>query len=220
MSGQGAYSHDRRDETMTPPVGTFRPHKNMLLIKPNLGAVRGTCYDLPSVPQFQHEYGLRQVRDGVTSADVVGGWSHHEPNPNVQPGRDFKMLNKHAVQEGATTCKDMAQYRSTHDFRLKLGTEKKLDKKPFDSDTSFGRPTQSQSNFQDLFCHSYRYDWVAEHSGDAAPTITKKKKPAMTKSAIALQTTNAARMMEGEGPTPLWKMGCFTTVPPKVGYTG
>ena len=95
MSGMGAYSHDRRDETMTPPVGTFRPHKNMLLIKPSLGSVRGTCYDLPSVQQFQHEYGLRQVRDGVTTADVVGGWSHHEPNPNVQPGRDFKMLNKH-----------------------------------------------------------------------------------------------------------------------------
>jgi len=219
MPGAGEYSHDRRDETLTPPVGTFRPHKNTLLLKPNLGAVKGTCYDLPSKQIFQHEYGLRQVRDGVTSADVVGNWAAHEPNPNVQPGRDFKTLNKQAVVEGATSCKDIHQYRNTHDFRLKLGTYKKEEKKPYDADTSFGRPTQSASSFNDLFCHSYRYDWVAEHAGDNAPTETKKKKPQMTKSAIALQQCNATRMME-KVPEVEWKMSAFTTVPPKVGYTG
>ena len=215
-----AYSHDKRD-VGTPLCGAPRPNtKNPLLVKPNLGCVKQTCYDLPSKGNLQHEYGLRQERDGTSSAEVVGNWASHEPNPNVVPGRDFKQLNKNAVVEGVTNCKTMAQYRSTHDFRLKLGSDKAAVTMPYDAATSFGRPTNASTSFNDLFSHSYRYDWVAEAPPAADVAAAKKpKKPTRTKSAIALQEASARKAMEVEEKS-LWKMSAFNSVPPKVGYTG
>ena len=153
-------------------------------------------------------------------APVVGNWAVHEPNPNVVPGRDFKKLNKHAVVEGATNCKTMSDYRSTHDFRLKLGGETVVETKPYDTDTAFGRPTNASTAFQDLFSHSYRYDWVAEAPpADAFLEAKKPKKPAMTKSALAMVAVSQSKMSPVE-PAPEWKMKAFLEVPPKVGHTG
>merc|ERR1719198_696676 len=221
MNQTGIYSHDRRDETATPLCGAHRPNtKNPLLVKPLLGCVKSTCYDLPSRSSLQHEYGLRQERDGCTSAEVVGNWAVHEPNPNVVPGRDFKQLNKHAVVEGITNCKTMSQYRSTHDYRLKLGSDKPAESKPYDADTAFGRPTNASTSFNDLISHSYRYDWVADAPPAESFLMAKKpKKPAMTKTALAQQAVSSAKMAEKVDVEP-WKMSVFRSVPPKVGHTG
>jgi len=222
------YSHDRRDETATPLCGAHRPNKtNPLLIKPALGNVKATVYDLPSKNNLQHEYGLRQERDGTSSAEVLGNWASHEPNPNVVPGRDFKQLNKHAVTEGRITCKDMADYRKTHDFRLKFGSDKLTEKTPYDATTHFGRATNTSDNFNDLFSHSYRYDWVANATpASEACAAMQRKKPAMTKTALALQAKSKEMMAKYDAASSVdrgpqeWKMSAFRTVPPKIGYTG
>ena len=231
MPGQaGEYSHDKRDETMTPLHGRHRQqlpptgkYKNPLLVKPTLGNVKATCYDLPSVPGkngLQHEYGLRQVRDGCTSNDVLGNWAENDPSGRELAGRDFKALNKHAAVEGVTNCKTMKDYRSTHDFKLKLGSDKVKEVKPYDQNTSFGRPTNASSNFTDLFSHGYRYDWCAEAPpAEVANKQAASKKPTMTKTALAQQAAAKAKMNPPEE-VPLWKMGTFATVPPKVGHTG
>ena len=82
---------------MTPPCGNLRPQpetsKNSLLVKTTLGTVKATTWDLPSSKNFQHEYGLRQHRDGITSADVIGGWMQHQGTGDLLPGRDFKTLS-------------------------------------------------------------------------------------------------------------------------------
>ena len=101
------------------------------------------------------------MRDGSSSAEVVGNWAQHDPNHKAQAGRDFKQLNKHAVVEGVINRAD-AGLPQTHDFRLKLGSDKVAEQKPYDASTSFGRPTNASTSFNDLFSHSYRYDWVAE----------------------------------------------------------
>lgn len=221
MSAMG-YSHDRRDETATPLCGAHRPNKtNPLLIKPLLGSVKATVYDLPSAGNnLQHEYGLRQERDGSSSAEVVGNWAQHDPNQKVQPGRDFKMLNKHAATEGVVNCKQIKDYRETHDFRLKLGSEKPVEKKPYDASTSFGRPTNASTSFNDLFSHSYRYDWVAEATPASDVLQAKKpKKPTMTKSAMAQVAAAQAKLKE-EPPKQPWKMKAFESVPAKIGPMG
>jgi hypothetical protein len=220
MAAMG-YSHDRRDEMSTPLCGAHRPNKtNPLLIKPQLGCVKGTVYDLPSKADLQHEYGLRQERDGSSSAEVVGNWAQHDPNQKVAPGRDFKSLNKHAVVDGMTNCKGIREYRNTHDFRLKLGSDKAPEVKPYDASTSFGRPTNASTSFNDLFSHSYRYDWVAEATPAADAVAAKKsKKPTMTKTAMAQVEASRAKL-HGEPPKSEWKMKAFTTVPAKIGKTG
>ena len=217
------YSHDRRDETLTPKCGAHRElaqHKNALLVQPQLGCVKATCYDLPSKGNIQHEYGLRQERDGTSSNEVLGNWAQSEPNPNVAPGRDFKMLNKHAVTEGVVGCKGIAAYRATHDFRLKLGSEKAPEKKPYDATTSFGRPTNASESFNDLISHSYRYDWVSEATPASDVMAAKKaKKPTMTKSAIALAAAAQAKLTDAPKAEP-WKMKAFANIPAKIGPTG
>ena len=203
-------------------TGAHRPNKtNPLLIKPLLGCVKATVYDLPSANgNLQHEYGLPQVRDGSSSAEVVGNWAQHDPNHKAQAGRDFKQLNKHAVVEGVINCKQMQDYRKTHDFRLKLGSDKVAEQKPYDASTSFGRPTNASTSFNDLFSHSYRYDWVAEATPAEEVLKTKKpKKPTMTKTALAQVAASQAKMAV-EAPKEPWKMKAFANVPAKSGPMG
>ena len=107
---EAGYSHDRRDLTATPLCGAHRATgKNALLVKPLLGAVKATTYDLPK--DFSHEYGLAQVRDGLTSDMVVGSWAQHNGTQDVMPARDFKSLNKAAVVSGCVDTKAMNDYR-------------------------------------------------------------------------------------------------------------
>jgi len=195
--------------------------RNPLLFKPQLGCVKPTYYDLPSKPDLQHEYGLRQERDGSCSAEVLGNWAQHEPNPNVVPGRDFKQLNKSAVVSGLITCKEHAAFRQTHDFRLKFGTEKPKEKLPYDPvTTSFGRPTNTSENFTDLFSHGYRMDWVADAPPAASLIADRKpKKPQMTKTATKLREAAQAKIAE-KVEVEEWKMQAFLNVPAKVGPYG
>ena len=155
------YSHDRRDELATPLCGAHRPNKtNPLLTKTQLGTVKATTYDLP--PDFQHSYGLVQERDGLTCGMVVDNWMAHDGTKDVAPARDFRALNKGAVMSGHVDCKGMQEYRATHDFRVKLGSEKKQMAMPINENTSFGRSTRPSTPFGDLMSHGFRYDWVMQ----------------------------------------------------------
>jgi|EP00908_Phaeocystis_cordata_P018812 hypothetical protein len=213
------YSHDRRDETATPLCGAHRPNKsNPLLTKTQLGTVKATTYDLP--PDFQHSYGLAQVRDGLTAGMVVDNWLAHDGTKDVAPARDFKALNKGAVMAGHVDCKGMQDYRGTHDFRVKLGSEKKKSSLPIDENTSFGRPTRPSTPFGDLMSHGFRYDWVMQtESADSVMQARKLKKPPATKASIGHAKGSAARRVEEVQDAP-WKMKKFASVAPKVGAQG
>jgi hypothetical protein len=220
MAAEEGYSHARRDETATPLCGAHRPTKtNPLLIKPSLGTVKATTYDLPK--SFQHEYGLVQVRDGLTSEMVVGSWAQHDCTKGAQPGRDFKALNKAAIINHSVDCKDINAFRKTHDIRLKLGSEKKPTPVPFDENTSFGRPTRPSTPFGDLVSHGFRYDWVMQSEpADKAVQRQKAKKPAPTKSSMGHATASKAKAAGPAEAPPLWKMSQFSKVGAKVGYKG
>ena len=205
---------------MTPLYGAFRAHKNALLAKNQLGAVKPTMYDLPSATNLQHEYGLRQLRDGSSSAEVLTNWAASESTSTVVPGRDFRTLNKRAAVAGAKSCKDVAEFRATNDARLQFGSYQPKEVKPYTEDTSFGRASVSNSNFNDLFSHSYRYDWVA-NAPPASDLVSqmKPKKPSQTKSSRLLAEKNKQNSEAAEVKEP-WKMKAFTTVPARVGQMG
>ena len=247
------YSHDKR-EIATPPCGNHKPQpeasKNTLLVKPALGTVKATCYDLPSASNFQHEYGLRQFRDGVTSGDVVGGWQQHKGTGDQMPGRDFKALNAMAVVAGKKTSKEMTEFRQEHDARLKLGGDTRVTSKPYDETTTFGRTTAPSLSFNDLMSHGYRFDWAQSqvracrlpalpytHTPDSnllvlLPIVTqppieevmrKSKKPGQTKTSRLQAEVSKAKREELEttgAEKPLWKMQAYSNVPAKVGYLG
>ena len=111
-------------------------------MKAQLGAVKATTYSLPE--DFQHEYGLRQERDGVTAGDVVDNWADNDGSHSAVAARDFRALNKAAISSGHLDVKAMNEYRNEHDIRVKLGNEKGRAARGggnFDDNTAFGRPT-------------------------------------------------------------------------------
>lgn len=214
------YSHDRRDETATPLCGAHRKNKtNPLLSRTTLGTVKATTYDLP--PDFQHAYGLVQVRDGLTAGMVVDNWLAHDGTKDMAPARDFKALNKGAVVSGHIDCKGMHEYRQSHDIRLKLGSEKKTGMAlPIDENTSFGRPTRPSTPFGDLMSHGFRYDWVMQtESADAVAQARRPKKPTQTKASMGHAEASAARRA-GKAEAAQWKMKKFANIPAKVGAQG
>jgi len=223
---QSVYSHDLREEPDYPLCGTLKQQpeasKNTLLVKPSLGTVKATCWDLPSKGDFQHEYGLRQKRDGVTSGDVVGDWAQHKGTGDKLPGRDFKALNAMAVVAGGYTSKDIADFRTTHDARLKVGSAKtKLDL-AYDDGTTFGKGTPASVPFADLMAHSYRFDW-AEGQPPLESVIQKPKKPGQTKTSLLAAQVSRAKLSELDRKDDLpirWKHGNFKDVPAKIGYQG
>jgi len=219
---EAGYSHDRRDQTATPLCGAHRQTgKNALLIKPLLGSVKATTYDLPK--EFEHEYGLEQVRDGLTSEMVVGSWAQHDGTQGMMPARDFKSLNKAAVVGGCVDTKAMAEYRKTHDIRLKLGSEKKVEKKPWDENTAFGRPTRPSTPFGDLVSHGFRYDWVmTAEPAESAVQRMKPKKPTPTRSSLghAAASKEKLAVSNAGAAESQWKMKQFSNVSAKIGQMG
>jgi len=212
-----------RDELDAPLCGTFRdegPKYNTLLTKAQLGTVKPTTYSLPSKNNFQHMYGLEQVRDGSTSSDVVGNWAQHHGTANKLPGRDFKALNKLAAIEGVKTAAAISEFRQTHDARLKLGSDKAEEKKPYDTTTTFGRSTGASEPFADLIAHQHRFDWSSSQPPSSElQGKNKPKKPASTKTSRLMADTAQAKLIP-EQERELWKMDTFKSVPSKIGYQG
>ena len=198
-------------------TGAHRPIKtNPLLIKPLLGCV--SCSVRPSVGERQSaaQYGLPQVRDGSSSAEVVGNWAQHDPNHKAQAGRDFKQLNERTVVEGVINCKQMQDYRKTHDFRLKLGSDKVAEQKR-DASTSFGRPTTPPPpSATSSRTATATTGWRRR---PAEKCTRRKAKPTMTKTALAQVAASQAKMAV-EAPKEPWKMKAFANVPAKIGPMG
>ena len=77
-------------------------------------------------------------------------------------------------------------------MRLKLGSDAKPEKKPYDENTSFGRPTRPSTPFGDLVSHGFRYDWVmSSEPAEVAVQRKKSKKPTPTRSSV-LQASSSA----------------------------
>ena len=138
------YSHDRVDRAATPLCGAHRGAKgNPLLIKPQLGAVKGTAYDLPS--DFQFTYGLKMPRDGLTAGLVVDNWAEHAGTKDMLPARDFKALNKAAIKAGNLDAKSVRDYTNSHDIRVKLGGDTQASPLPIDDNTVFGKTVRRRN---------------------------------------------------------------------------
>ena len=67
-------------------------------------------------------YGSKSDLDGEGAGAVMGGWMEHAPNAASVPGRDFKKLNRMALNAGqGLNANQISAYRKNHDARLKGG---------------------------------------------------------------------------------------------------
>lgn len=222
QASQDKYSHDLREKLDAPRVGNFREnHKNPLLQKHHLGCVKPTTYDLPSVQNFQHAYGLEQMRDGSSSNETIGNWAAHDGTDQTLPPRDFKELNKQAAVAGCHSTKQVNEFRVHNDARLKVTSDKVPIRKYYDEHTTFGRSTSASENFNDIFSHAYRFDWISENQGRSMSMMekAKAKKPGQTKTSLLAAQTARAKMAPDTSAPP-WKLSNFASVPAKIGQKG
>mmetsp|Transcript_21023 Transcript_21023/g.44346 ORF Transcript_21023/g.44346 Transcript_21023/m.44346 type:complete len:237 (-) Transcript_21023:181-891(-) len=223
-----SYSHNRRDQTATPLCGAHRPDAakaNPLLVKPQLGAVKGTTYDLPK--DFQFTYGMKQERDGLSTGSVVENWVEHTGTKDKLPARDFTALNKAAVMAGNLDSKSVREYTKSHDIRVKVGGEKQKAPLPIDDDTTFGKCVRPSTPFDDILSHAHRYDWVMQ--SELAADVQEQRKATKPKSTKASEghakgnakgNANSPATQKGFPDAPdangLWKMKKFENVKPRV----
>ena len=127
---------------------------NPLLVKIQTGKVKATTYSLP--PEG-FVYGRRDQYQEEGVKEVVNSWQNHTPPAEAVPGRDFVKLNRTAVVRGAVSSKDIAQFRTTHDARLKTGaTITKGQAKQLDPTFTYGRPSKPSTPIHDVLNNTFQ----------------------------------------------------------------
>jgi hypothetical protein len=103
---------------------TTHKRTNPLLVRPVVGQVKATTYNLPGDDYVYgkvdngDEEGAREgtpFYDPHTSSHpshmafaVVNSWRQHTPESAARPARDFVRLNQHAAMKGAVTSKHIS----------------------------------------------------------------------------------------------------------------
>mmetsp|Transcript_8010 Transcript_8010/g.18887 ORF Transcript_8010/g.18887 Transcript_8010/m.18887 type:complete len:202 (-) Transcript_8010:381-986(-) len=140
-----------------------KKHTNPLLIPVEIGKPRPPVVDLPPP---EHVYGIKSELDGEGAGAVIGGWVEHQPNAASMPGRDFKKLNRMALNHGqGVTTSQISSFRKGHDARLKGGHEtSKAVSLPSSQDPEFAYGIKSgpRTSMEQLMTNQYLRDFVEE----------------------------------------------------------
>lgn len=70
------------------------------MIKPAVGQVRLTSYDLPDARNPGHVYGYEVKRDPEGAGAVISKWMESTPSPAAQSSRSFVETNRQAIISG------------------------------------------------------------------------------------------------------------------------
>ncbi|TMW66180.1 hypothetical protein Poli38472_003945 [Pythium oligandrum] len=96
------------------------------MIKPTVGHVRRSSYDLPDARNPSHVYGLELPRDPENAGQVIGRWVHATPSPAAKCERSFIETNKQAIESGYITAGDARRYATEHpDILVKTPVKRK-----------------------------------------------------------------------------------------------
>jgi hypothetical protein len=116
---------------------------------------------------------------------VMGGWMEHAPNAASVPGRDFKRLNRMAINAGqGLTANQISQFRKKHDARLKggqhggKGADGHTISLPSSQDPAFAYGVKSGSRIpmESLMQNEYQNQWVAQQGKKDDQYLNAKQK--------------------------------------------
>jgi hypothetical protein len=132
-------------------------------------------------------YGSKSDLDGEGAGAVMGGWMEHAPNAASVPGRDFKKLNRMALNAGqGLNANQISAYRKNHDARLKGGHAGKSEggsiALPSSQDPGFayGKKSGGRIPMESLMQNEYQNQWVAQQGKkDEGYMKSKQKIPVM-----------------------------------------
>ncbi len=130
-------------------------------------------------------YGMKSDLDCEGAGAVMQGWMEHAPNAAAVPGRDFKALNRMAINAGqGLTANQISHFRKKHDARLKGGhagkAEPLLLPSSQDPAHAYGVTSGGRISMEALMQNEYQNQWVAQQGKkDEGYAKEKQKIPVM-----------------------------------------
>uniref|UniRef100_A0A7S0YX69 Flagellar associated protein n=1 Tax=Hemiselmis tepida TaxID=464990 RepID=A0A7S0YX69_9CRYP len=189
---------------------------NPLLLPVEVGRPKIPSVDLPPP---DHTYGIKSDLGGEGAGAVIGAWAEHAANAAVQPGRDFRQLNRMAIAKGAgSNAQQVAHFRRNHDARLKGGQEKgslPAHALPSAQDPAFSYGIKSgvRVSMDALMANQYQNDWVAEQGKKEDQYQMAKKTIPVTHTRASLGHRYVEPVVDDRPP---FKMKKFANVAPRV----
>lgn len=148
---------------------------NTLLVRPQLGKGKATCYDLPS---DDFVYGQQDAVVEAGAAGSVNNWVDHQPNPGPIPNRDFVRLNTYASMNGCTNSKHVAAFRAVNDIRQVPASQIRGGQAYFPpADAVFGRPSPASLPLKMLVQNDYGRQAIAQTRATYAARAAEKPAP-------------------------------------------
>lgn len=156
-------------------VGRVRPKNNPLIRRSEVGK---SCVhnDLPSLPA-DYTYGAPLKRDPEGAGEVMLSWQSHATPSHKKAydfGRDFITLNRQSLEAGCLHPRDVADFRRTHEARIKPKTTTLDGSKGGVPDTVkrdkyhiYGAPSPDSEHVADLIQNRYELEWVLEQKARA-----------------------------------------------------
>jgi len=186
---------------------------NTLLVRPQLGKVKATTYDLPG---DEFVYGRSEKVLEAGAAGSVNNWQEHRPNAAAIPNRDFVRLNKYAAVNGVTTSKETADFRAVNDIRQPPANLSAPTNAYFPPpDTTFGKASPASDHFMKLLQNDHQRKWIVSQRNKKAAQLAEAAKPKSTK----LQHTKASighTKVPAPEPKKQFKLKQFNAVPSRA----
>jgi len=197
---------------------------NVLLVRPMVGKVKTTTYDLPP---SHFAFGKRDVMDEEGVREVVHSWAEHKAAPEPLPGRDFVRLNRSAASLGCTTAKDVASYRRDNDVRLQpqltaTSDGRSLSVEPSLDGTTFGKPSKPSTPVGNVLANMYQRTWIQEQRDQARKDAAKQSTRTAARvskaknAAVHTRASLGHKKVEAAPPPPPFKLQRFTEIPSRV----
>lgn len=151
-------------------VGRARPKNHPLIRRAEVGK-SVVCSDLPSLPA-DYTFGAPLKRDAEGAGEVMLSWQSHATPTHKKAydfGRDFMTLNRQSLQAGCILPKDVADFRKTHEARIKPKTSTDNrgkggvpDQLRRDKHHVYGAPSPDSEHVAELIQNRYELEWVLE----------------------------------------------------------
>ncbi|XP_060106924.1 cilia- and flagella-associated protein 77 [Heteronotia binoei] len=191
--------------------------QNHLINKPELGKPRRSCYTLPG---YDFNYGLYLHGTDGGVPEAIGHWNTTKPRaPSAKErGRDYKTMNRKAVQEGYVTAHEHNLYRKLKDIRLSDNDERRFKKTPpkVPADMTYGRPARPSTPFFDLLQHKYKDIWMEQQRVLIRAQKEEKKQKKRRGKVYETYTSMLRKFQPPMKTEQLWRMPHFQKISPHL----
>lgn len=167
--------------------------KKATMVKPRVGCVRTSVYNLPTNPQ--HVYGMKSVSGEEGVDKIITSWQASDPSAGKESSKMIVYSNILAIRNGCVTARAMRKYAADHpNIRRKEALPANSARVDTRYEGPFGRKTvYSTDPFADIVQAKYTNFAAEDADYPNTSTITKKGSFPKPKATIASSSQSVVR---------------------------